>query len=96
MHLRIPEPEAAAGGPDRVGLRERHGLFPHHAPQVEDDRFLDAGDIDGQRLVEGEGAVLVVEGGGDGPALALTDRGLGPAHIRAAAGGDDLQEETTS
>ena len=89
-HFQASQSQTAAGCPDRISLRQRHGLFANDATQMQDDGFLDTGDIHRQRLVERIGAVLVVEGGGDGPALSLANRRFGPGYIRAAAGGNDL------
>ena len=65
-------------------------LFVDHSAKAEDDGLVDAGDIDGKCLVERNGTVLVLVGGGDGAGLARLERFPRPLGVGAAAGCDHL------
>ena len=62
----------------------------HHAPQPQDDRLLEPGDVGRQVLVEGVGPVFIGVGRLDGAGLAGLDRFTRPLDIGAPAGGDDV------
>ena len=77
---------------DGIQFADRQFLLVGDAPQMEDDRLLDVGEIGGQGLVEGEGAIFVLEGRGDGALAACGNALLRPLDVGAAAGGDDVED----
>ena len=77
---------------DGIHLPDGEGLLVDDAPQVEDDGLLDVRYIDGQGLVEGEGAVFVLVGRGDGAFASRPEALPGPFDVGAAAGGQHVQD----
>ena len=77
---------------DRIQLGDRQRFLMDDAPQVQDDGLLDVRDIGGQGLVEGVGAVFVLESGGNVAFPARGNAFLRPLDVGAAAGGDDVED----
>ena len=73
-----------------VELAQGLFLLVDDASEAQDHRPFDARDIDGEGFVEGQGAILVLIGSGDGGGLAGQHGLPAPVDAGAAAGGNDL------